>query len=123
MILISGTFHLKHELADQAIKAMLTIQSASVVEDGCVHYRFMRSLTDANMLHVFEEWTSLDALGAHYGTDHVAHFNTIFPAFLAVPADVDMYDASHKRVLQDPRPLLVGRHEGRADSERSPEHG
>jgi quinol monooxygenase YgiN len=116
MIVISGTFHLKPELADQAIKAMLTIQAASVVEDGCAHYRFMRSLDTPNMLHVFEEWTSLEALGAHYGTDHVTHFNTIFPALLAAPADVDMYDATHKRDLKDPRAQLVSPHNGRTDS-------
>jgi quinol monooxygenase YgiN len=103
MIVISGTFHLKPQEAAHAIQAMLTIQGASVVEDGCMHYRFMRSLEDANTLHVFEEWTSLETLGAHYGTDHVTHFNKVFPAMLAGPADVDMYDASNKRALKDPR--------------------
>lgn len=103
MIVISGTFHLKLQEADRAIDAMLTIQQASVQEDGCVHYRFMRSLDDTRELHVFEEWTTVEALGAHYGAAHVTHFNTVFPAYLASPAQVDMYDANNKRPLRDPR--------------------
>lgn len=103
MIVISGTFHLKSQEADRAIDAMLTIQRASVREEGCAHYRFMRSLENANTLHVFEEWSSLKALGAHYGTSHVTHFNTVFPAYLASPAEVDMYDANNQRPLRDPR--------------------
>ncbi len=103
MIVISGTFHLKSQEADRAIEAMLTIQRASVQEVGCVHYRFMRSLEDADVLHVSEEWTTLDALGGHYGTAHVAHFNGVFPDYLSAPAQVDMYDAANKRPLRDPR--------------------
>jgi quinol monooxygenase YgiN len=103
MILIAGTFHLKPEEAERALAAMLTVQEASETEAGCVHYRFMPSLTDKHVVHVFEEWESLDALGAHYGTAHVAAFNGVLGGFLASSASVEMYDGSAKRPLKDPR--------------------
>lgn len=103
MILIAGTFHLKPDETERALAAMLTIQEASETEVGCAHYRFMPSLTEKHIVHVFEEWDSLDALSVHYSTDHVATFNAVLGSFLASPALVEMYDGSAKRPLKDPR--------------------
>jgi quinol monooxygenase YgiN len=109
VIVIAGTFHLKAATADMAIEAMLTTQRASAAERGCNHYRFMRSLEEPLTLHVFEEWTSLAALGAHYGSDHNVAFNAVFPSYLASTPIVEMYDTDNKRPLADPRKVTASK--------------
>lgn len=53
---------------------------------------FYTSVADENIVRVFEEWESDDALKAHFATPHMAEFLQKLPQIVAGPADVKRYE-------------------------------
>ena len=59
----------------EALKdAILTMQNATLKEEGCEDYSFCVELADPGAIRVVERWTTQDALNAHFQTPHMATF-------------------------------------------------
>ena len=82
MIIVHGTFPVKAELRDQALDLMRRMALASRAEVGCVSYEFYIGLSDPNLLLLFQEWESVEALQGHFDTDHMEDFLKVLPDVL-----------------------------------------
>jgi quinol monooxygenase YgiN len=82
MIIVHGTFPVKPELRDAALKMMRRMATASKAESGCITYEFYVGLTDPNTLLLFQEWESVDALQGHFETGHMESFLRKLPDVL-----------------------------------------
>ena len=82
MIIVHGTFPVKAELRKDALELMRQMAVASRAEDGCISYEFYVGLTDPNMLLLFQEWESVDALQGHFETEHMEEFLKVLPDVL-----------------------------------------
>lgn len=82
MIIVHGTFPVKPELRDEALKMMRKMAIASRAEVGCISYEFYVGLSDPNKLLLFQEWESVDALQGHFDTDHMDEFLKVLPDVL-----------------------------------------
>lgn len=82
MIIIHGTFPVKPEAHEDALELMRQMAKASRAEDGCISYEFFVGLTDPNVLLLFQEWESAEALQGHYETRHMEAFLKRLPRVL-----------------------------------------
>ena len=82
MIIVHGKFPIKQAFRDEALKLMQRMSVASREEFGCISYEFYVGLSDPNTLLLFQEWDCVDALQAHFETDHMEDFLKILPDIL-----------------------------------------
>ena len=85
MLVVSGTIPIKAESRDEAVQLALDMAKATQAEDGCLFYQFYADLADPNLIRVFEEWESEEALARHMQTDHMATFLKAIPRLVAGP--------------------------------------
>ena len=103
MIIVHGTFPVKADVRDDALELMRQMATASRAEEGCLSYEFYVGLTDPNVLLLFQEWESVDALQGHFETDHMEEFLRVLPNVLdgevstrryEVKVNDDVFDAT-----------------------------
>lgn len=74
MIIVHGTIPILEDQRDRALDLARTMAEATRSEPGCVSYDFYIGLTDPNTLMLFQEWDDMDALMAHFQTEHMESF-------------------------------------------------
>ena len=94
MIVIAGTARVREEQRDVAIEAARAMSTASRAEPGCRQYRFSADLDDPNVVHVFEEWDSAEALEVHFATPHMAEFQAALGATLDGAPAITRFEVS-----------------------------
>ena len=91
MIVIAGKVAVRPERRDEAVRAALAMAEATRKEDGCITYQFSSDLADRNLIFIFEEWESDEALALHFQTEHMQVFRKQLPGLLAGPSTVKRY--------------------------------
>ena len=99
MIIVSGHIDIQADKRDEAVQLVLWMATETRLEDGCLHYHFYGDLAQPNRFLVYEEWRDLDALQAHFQTDHMATFNQQLPAFLVSQPTVMRHEVSASAAL------------------------
>ena len=74
MITVAGRVPIKPESRDKAIAAAIKMTHETHKEPGCLQYHFYTDVENPNMLHVFEEWESQEALDLHITLPHMTEF-------------------------------------------------
>ena len=78
----------------QAMKdALGEMEIASQAEDGCHDYTFSVEVNNPAMLRITECWETLEALQAHFQTEHMASFQQAMAAHPPLKVDVKFFDA------------------------------
>jgi quinol monooxygenase YgiN len=79
---------------------------ATRAEPGCAAYAYSVDVTDPNLLHVAEEWSSEEAIDAHMQSPHMAALSAALGAAKLESIRVDAYQAHYlKNILGgDPPP-------------------
>ena len=83
MIVIAGSVAVRPERRDEAARVARTMAEATRKEAGCLTYRFSADLDDPNVMLIFEEWESEEALARHFQSPHMATFREALPGLLA----------------------------------------
>ena len=99
MIVIAGEVRIRPEKRAEAERAALEMMAATLKEPGCRAYRFSTALDDPNRIFIFEEWESMEALGAHFQSAHMAAFQATLPGLLAGAPSLVRYDVSDKATM------------------------
>ena len=82
MIIVHGMFPVLRESREKALKLMQEMATASRLEPGCVSYEFYSALTNSCQFLLFQEWSSVEALQAHFETEHMETFLAELPSIL-----------------------------------------
>lgn len=82
MIIVHGTIPLKPESMDEALSLARDMAAATQSEPGCLSYDFYASVSDAHTLLLFQEWENMEALMAHFKTEHMDVFLRELPRLL-----------------------------------------
>jgi quinol monooxygenase YgiN len=96
MIVIAGEVRIRPDKREQALAASLEMMAATRREPGCRAYRFSAALDEPDRIYIFEEWDSMDALGAHFQSPHMATFQALLPGLLAGPPSLTRYQVADK---------------------------
>jgi quinol monooxygenase YgiN len=94
MIVIAGTIHLRPGTRADALRVARVMETATRAEPGCRQYRFYADADDPDVLFLFEEWDSDDALARHFQTAHMHEFQTHIPNLVAGPPTLKRYEVS-----------------------------
>jgi len=97
MIIVHGTFPVKQEFREEALKLMERMSVASRGEFGCISYEFYIGLSDPNTLLLFQEWESLEALQDHFDTQHMEEFLKVLPDVLGGEVATRRYEVRNPR--------------------------
>jgi quinol monooxygenase YgiN len=95
MIIVSGEIKITPTAREATLAAAREMALATQAEDGCISYMFYASVADENIIRVFEEWQSDEALQRHFETPHMAKFMAKLPELVAGPADVKRYEVNN----------------------------
>ena len=82
MIIVHGTFPLKDDFREDALRIMRRMALATRSELGCISYEFYIGVSDPNRLFLFQEWESVEALYDHLETKHMDEFLRDIPEML-----------------------------------------
>ncbi len=75
MIVINAIIETSQEDIAALKDAIATMEAASREEAGCQDYTFSVELNNPNKLRITERWENVEALQAHFQTEHMAAFN------------------------------------------------
>ncbi len=92
MIIVMGKLRMDAAAIDAALPAAQKVVAATQLEDGCLQYDYSRDITDPEIFHITERWTSREALGAHLGTPHVAEWIAILGGITMKERHIKLYD-------------------------------
>lgn len=102
MIIVHGTFPVKGDSRDQALKLMRRMAIGSRAEVGCISYEFYIGLSDPNTLLLFQEWESVEALQGHFDTEHMEEFLKLLPKVLDGEVSTRRYEVrSSNEMLEE----------------------
>ena len=73
---------MQRESREKALKLMQEMAAESRLEPGCVSYEFYSALTNSCQFLLFQEWSSVEALQAHFETEHMETFLAELPSIL-----------------------------------------
>ncbi len=99
MIIVAGSVRIRPDTQPQALNLAKWMQQQTQTETGCLEYHFAQDLEQDNLIHVFERWTDLGALQAHFQTEHMAQFNQQLEALLLAPPRVLRYTVQDETEL------------------------
>jgi quinol monooxygenase YgiN len=94
MLVIAGSVRIRADRRDAAVAAARAMIAATRREAGCVAYRFSFDLDDPDLVHLFEEWQSAEALAAHFASPHMAAFQGVLGDVLAGAPEIRRYDVA-----------------------------
>lgn len=94
MIVVNARIQATAEAVAALKDAILTMQQATLAEEGCEDYSFSVELADPGAIRVTERWTTKDALNAHFKTPHMATFLAAMQAHPSQQASAHFYEAT-----------------------------
>ena len=94
MIIVNARIQATTETVEALKDAILTMQNATLKEEGCEDYSFCVELADPGAIRVVERWTTRDALNAHFQTPHMATFLAVMQAHPLGETDAHFYEAT-----------------------------
>ena len=94
MIIVNARIQATAETVEALKDAILTMQNATLKEEGCEDYSFCVELADPGAIRVVERWTTRDALNAHFQTPHMATFLAVMQAHTLGETDAHFYEAT-----------------------------
>lgn len=88
-IFVFATIRPKGEHAHAAQNALLGMQPETLNEKGCVQFEIHES-EDGTLIHLYEEWTSKEALNKHHQEPHTKKVAKDFESWLSGPTTVSI---------------------------------
>ncbi|NIV36273.1 MAG: antibiotic biosynthesis monooxygenase, partial [Anaerolineae bacterium] len=77
-----------------ALKLVQALACASRKEAGCLAYEVYLQADEPRVIMVWQQWSSLDALELHFGSDHVDAFLDAIPDMIDGEVMSARYDVS-----------------------------
>ena len=74
MIIVNARIQMTPEALAALKAAIITMQDATLQEEGCEDYSFSVELANLSAVRITERWASKAALTAHFKTQHMASF-------------------------------------------------
>ncbi len=99
MILIAGTIRIEEEHREAAVAAMVEMMTETRKEAGCVSYDFSGDFSDPTVIHLFEEWETIEHLQAHFVAPHMAAFQNKLGLLGSIERNIFKYSADGKDAL------------------------
>lgn len=94
MIIVKGSFPIKADQQPEALDLVQDLACASRKEPGCLSYEVYVQADEPQVIMVWQQWSNLDALEIHFGSDHVDAFLDAIPDMIDGEVLSARYDVS-----------------------------
>jgi quinol monooxygenase YgiN len=95
MIVVHAILRSKPERRAETAEALAEMQRATnELDEGCLHYAYLQSLTDPDEFTAVEEWRDEEALRAHIGSSHLARLDEVLERTAAGKAIIRVFEAA-----------------------------
>ena len=94
MIIVNVRIEFTPETIEALRETILTMQTATLEEEGCEDYSFSVELANPGAMRITERWASQAALSAHFQTPHMATFQAAMQSNPPLAVDAHFYDAT-----------------------------
>ncbi|MEM7097387.1 MAG: putative quinol monooxygenase [Pseudomonadota bacterium] len=94
MIVVNATIEATADTIDAMRAAIAEMEAASRAEEGCYDYTFSVELNNPNVMRITEQWESMEHLGAHFATPHMAAFQAAMGANPPKSVEAKFYEAN-----------------------------
>jgi quinol monooxygenase YgiN len=101
MIILHAVGVVKPEARDRALALLDAVTPPSRAEEACKSYVIYEAIETPNTFIFVEEWTSLDALYAHFHTPHFTEFFAGIGEVLAEPPTGTVSEVSSTKTLDE----------------------
>lgn len=101
MIIVKGEIPVKTDHRDEAVELVQALAEASRSEDGCLCYEVYLQADRPEVIVVWQQWRSLEALESHFASDHVDAFLDAIPDMI----DGQVTSARYEVQAGDDEPL------------------
>ena len=92
MIIVMGKLRIDAAAIEAALPAAQKVVALTQQEEGCLQYDYSRDISDPEVFHITERWTSREALGAHLKTPHVAEWIAVLQTMTMKERHIKLYD-------------------------------
>lgn len=75
MVVVSLAFTIRADVRDELVAEWAKHVKASQMEAGCINFSLYADLWDPNIMRLYEEWESAEALKAHLHSPHFQAFS------------------------------------------------
>ena len=112
MIIVHGTIPIRPDCREEALRLAREMAEATRNEIGCLSYDFYVGLSDPHTLMLFQEWESMEALMAHFDTDHMEVFVKALPTVVSGEITTRRYavqsvdDDTEPQSQEEPPPIV-----------------
>ncbi len=94
MIVVNAVIEATEDTIAAMQEAIDKMEQASRAEDGCHDYTFSVELNNPAVMRITERWESMDALGAHFATPHMAEFQAVMAKHPPRSVDAKFYEVT-----------------------------
>jgi quinol monooxygenase YgiN len=94
VIVVNAVIETDEETIATITEAIAVMEKASQAEAGCNDYTFSVELNNPTVLRITENWDSMEVLGAHFGTPHMATFQALLAKYPPKSVTAHFYEAS-----------------------------
>lgn len=99
MIIVMGKLRIDADAIEAALPAARKCVAATQAEEGCLQYDYSRDISDPEVFHITERWTSREALGAHLKTPHVAEWIGVLSTLTMKERFIRLFDTDEGEAL------------------------
>lgn len=101
MIVSHGKFVIRPEQLERAKKLMSEMVDNTLKEPGCISYDYFISMSRPNVVMLFQEWESVEAVNLHFTTAHMAKFLSEIPELLESEIITHRYAVSRELDMEN----------------------
>lgn len=94
MIIVKGTIPVREDCREDAVALVQALAEASRTEDGCVAYEVYLKADQPEVIVIWQQWRSLDALEIHFASAHVDAFLDAIPDMIEGQVTSSRYEVS-----------------------------
>lgn len=94
MIIVKGSFPVKQDQQPEALELVQALAKSSRGEHGCLAYEVYLQADEPRVIVVWQQWTDLDALEIHFGSEHVDAFLDAIPDMIDGDVTSARFDVS-----------------------------
>ncbi|MBS1836492.1 MAG: antibiotic biosynthesis monooxygenase [Actinobacteria bacterium] len=99
MFIVSGIVTMEPEGHDAAVELFGPLTEATLAEDGNITYGFWADPARPGVFRVYEEWATLDAMGAHMASAHMAEFLTAMASLPITGTEITQHEVTASQRL------------------------
>lgn len=92
MIIVKGCIPLNQDGREEAVALIREMADGARRERGCLAYEVYLSVEDPDTVVLWQQWRSLEALEAHFASDHVDTFLEMIPDYIDGEVTTERFD-------------------------------